>query len=594
LSAEQLAYAERVHARLGVERPLIELLREIYSIGDAQVHAALRIAKQPPLLGQLLVELGYLRPEFLEFALSIQQNELLRRERIGQVLLEHQLIEESKLVEALALHLGFPLEMPGSEPIDAELFEAIAIEECEKYCMVPLRATANGIVVAFSDPTDPEGMAAAERAFGADCVAPAIAERAAIRHALARAAGREGSADAGAAPPPAIVDLLSELLEEALEAGASALHFDPRADGIAVRQRSGGILAVQRVLPLSLAPALAHHLRFLCRTYAPSGDGRFLHHHGDRGVVVSVARAALPDGDRVVLRFADAAGSRRLLDELGLAASTLARLRSAMAERPGGLWLVAGPPGSGRSTTFHSLLDAQAGPEVAIATLESVAAPRCDGIIRLGFDSDARAAALFETAVAQDPDLLGIDEVRGPESARLALAAAAAGRLVFAVTAGSDATAAVVAFASLGVDRALLSATLAGVLAQRTLRRNCSSCAQQDRSRAARQLEDALGAPAGAFRVAIGCSECAGTGFGGTFLAAELWIPDASQQLVLARGGTPADLRRRPEPGAPATLFEDAVAHAVRGALAPGELVRAFGHRAEARAFDAIAGAAGR
>lgn len=580
LTSKQLAYAERVHAKLGVERPLLDLLRELFSINDVQVRSALRQTREPLRLGDLLVELGYLREEFLELALAIQRQDPTNSQRIGQVLLEHHLIDEPKLVEALALHLGFALEVPGTDPIAPELFEALPIEDCDRHCMVPIREIASGVVVAFSDPTDPESIAAAESAFGTDRVVPAIAERAAIQAAIARAAGRDETHAYGAAPPPAIVDLLAELLEDAFEAGASSVHLEPRTDGILVRVREGGVLAARRTLPLSLAPALAHHLRFLCRTL-DGGEGsangaRFVHQHAGRAVAVTLSSCPVEGGDRIVLRLADAADGAPNLNEIGLSPATLARLQTEIEAATGKLWLVAGPAASGRSTTFHALLGALAGPNTAIATLECDSTRRIVGAAQFRFERGTNDSAAFARALGQDPDVLGIDELAGETWARLAVGAVA-GRRVIAVTAAEDARNAAIGLAGLGIDRPLLASALGGVIAQRSLRRACPDCAQQDGSRAARQLEEALGASAGIFRAGLGCAECHNTGQRGTVVVFELWVPDAQQRWLLARGRTAYDLQRAPEARPDITPFEEAVARAADGALSAAEILRGFG-----------------
>jgi type IV pilus assembly protein PilB len=591
LTPKQLAYAERVHAKLGVERPLLDLLRELFAISDAQVRSALRQTHEPLRLGDLLVELGYLRTEFLDLALAIQRQDPTQCQRIGQVLLEHQLIDERELVEALALHLGFALEVPGTEPIAAELVEAISLEECDRHCMVPIRATPNGVVVAFSDPTDPESIAAAESAFGAERVVPAIAERAAIRSAIARAAGRDEPAACGTTPPPAIVDLLAEVLEEALEIGASSVHLEPRADGIAVRLREGGVLSPQRTLPLSLALALGHHLRFLCRTLdgpeSHAGCARFVHQHAGGAVTIAMSSCPVAGGERIVLRLADVSDRASDLGAIGLTPSTLAKLRSEIDARAGRLWLVAGPPASGRSTTFRALLRALAGPDIALSTLECVPTRRIEGAAQFYFERDAGAPDLFASALRQDPDVLGIDELSGEESARLALAAVA-GRRVIAVAAGDDARGAAIRLASLGLDRPLFASVLGGVVAQKILRRACPYCAKEDGSRSARQLEDALGVRAGSFRAGLGCAECRNTGHRGNVAVFELWVPDAHQRCLLARGCTEDELRRAPEAAVDVTLFEEAVTQCARGVLSAAEVLRVFGPPEEARTLSEI------
>lgn len=68
----------------------------------------------------------------------------------------------------------------------------------------------------------------------------------------------------------------------------------------------------------------------------------------------------------------------------------------------------------------------------------------------------------------------------------------------------------------------------------------------------------------------------------------ELWLPDAHQRSLLARGCTTHELQRASETQPDLTLFEQAVAQAARGALAAAEVLRAFGSLESPRSLAEI------
>lgn len=597
VTPEQLAYAERVRAKLGVERPLFDLLREIFSIGDARLRDALERQRDRLKLGELLVELGYLRQEFLELALSIQRDEKSKgeRRRIGEILIDHHLIDETKLAEALAIHLGFPLEAPGLVPLDAALVAELSADACERHGFVPLRRHEGRVVVAFSDPMDPDAVAAARAAFGADGVAPAIAERAAIRAALARLAGRQAPAAPVAASPSTVVDLLDEILDEAIGAAACAIHLEPRADGIALRLREDGVLSTRRVLPLSLAPALVHHLRVLCRGEDGSDVTHFVHRSGAQTCEVRMASCAIAHGERIVLRLLDVGATPASLDAIGASPLLLGRLRAELS-RPSGLLLLASPPGGGRSATLHACLAALAGANTALAIVESPGARRFEGAAQFvrGRDRE-RFADTWLRALAQDPDVIALDEIDSPESAQAAVAAAAAGRRVVATCAAEDAVGAYLRIAGFGVDRPLLASALGGVLAQQLLRRVCDTCAQPDVSRTARRFEQMLLEPDGRFLAGHGCAECRTTGFRGRAGVFELLgIGDDERRRWIAEHASGDSLRAASVAAGVVTLFEDGVARAARGHVSIAEVARRLPPAADGRSLAEILGRTGR
>ncbi len=108
IDEEQLRYAERVHLKLATEKPLAEVLQELFSIPVETIYTTLREHGTEIRLGELLVELGHLTPEHLEAALAIQREEPGSKTRLGEVLVEHQFIDEGGLVNILSLHLGVP------------------------------------------------------------------------------------------------------------------------------------------------------------------------------------------------------------------------------------------------------------------------------------------------------------------------------------------------------------------------------------------------------------------------------------------------------------------------------------------------------
>jgi general secretion pathway protein E len=317
---------------------------------------------------------------------------------------------------------------------------------------------------------------------------------------------------AGTAAAPS-VDLLAELVAEALRRGASKLHFEPRADGLGVRFRISGALAEVLRVPASAAAEMIERL---------DTDMVRL---GEREI--AVAGFATGEGRRFVLHL-DAPGSRaEALAALGMRPALVRRLGAALGQG-GGLVLVAGPRGSGRSTTLEGLA----------AYLDNGA--RCLLSVEQG---DAPVSERFRDAMRQDADVILAGAIGERDSAAAAVRAAEAGHLVLATIEAADAVAAILRLRALRVEPFQLASTLQAVLAQRRVRRLCPECREPVQAQGS--VSALLGFDSGAVVYApLGCEACGGTGFAGETAVFEAIHADAALRRLINDGGDGAIIAR--------------------------------------------------
>src|SRR6185437_6375604 len=107
-----------------------------------------------------------------------------------------------------------------------------------------------------------------------------------------------------------ITRLVDELLAAGIAGRASDIHIEPEEQGIAVRHRVDGVLALSRVLPRSVGPALVSRIKILSgldiadRLRPQDGRARV----AVNGVAVDLRVSTLPasHGEKVVVRVLDA------------------------------------------------------------------------------------------------------------------------------------------------------------------------------------------------------------------------------------------------------------------------------------------------
>jgi general secretion pathway protein E len=323
-----------------------------------------------------------------------------------------------------------------------------------------------------------------------------------------------------------IVHLVDWLWQYAFDQRASDIHLEPRRDAGVIRFRIDGVLHEVYQIPYPVLVAMTARIKILGRMDVMEKrrpqDGRIKTRMPD-GEEIELRLSTLPTahGEKVVMRIFDPEVLTRDFSDLGFTKDEQETWRH-LTSQPGGILLVTGPTGSGKTTTLYTTLKQLATPEVNVCTIEDpieMVDARFNQMqvnqdIELTFSNGVRAL------MRQDPDIIMIGEIRDLETADMAVQAALTGHLVLSTLHTNDAPSAVTRLMDLGAPPYLLNATLLGVMAQRLVRTLCPHCKQKF----AFQREDdhatwnAICAPfkstppAEVYRP-VGCLECRNTGY---------------------------------------------------------------------------------
>ena len=349
---------------------------------------------------------------------------------------------------------------------------------------------------------------------------------------------------------PPVIRYVNLLVRDAFDAGASDIHLEADRSGLTARFRMDGVLTPAPEAPAELHQAVVSRIKLLAELDISERrrpqDGRIRVRLESRELDLRVSTVPTMFGESVVLRLLDRGGRPVRLDELGMPPPVLARTEH-LARRPGGMLLVTGPTGSGKTTTLYAALGLRNAAAEKIVTVEDPVEYQLPGVTQVPVHAQAGVTfgSALRSILRQDPDVIMIGEMRDPETAEIAVQSAMTGHLVFSTLHTNDAAGALPRLLDLGIPDYLVAATVDGILAQRLVRRVCDRCREAyDPPRdAVRRLAGDDPLPA-AFLRGAGCPACRGTGYRGRTGVYELLVMSEALRDAVVRRASRAEIRQ--------------------------------------------------
>lgn len=311
-----------------------------------------------------------------------------------------------------------------------------------------------------------------------------------------------------------------DLLSRAIASRATDIHMDPFDVEVEVRFRIDGRLQHYCRLSDLVAAKIIVQLKLMgeldvAEPFGPQ-EGRLelpahLGEHAARVTVVPV-----DGGEAVAVRLLHRDRLIRPLEEMGFSPTQQVIVDRLMQCREG-IVLVAGPTGSGKTTTLYSLLHALDDEHQNIVTIEDPIEFRIPSFLQIEVDEQHQLthAKALKTVLRMDPDIVMMGEIRDADAAAIAMRAADTGSYVFSTVHARDAASMLTAMRDLHIDERSLASNLRAVISQRLVRRLCPNCKREKslsvEERA--QFENAdIEIPEYIFS-AVGCDHCNGSGY---------------------------------------------------------------------------------
>ncbi|MES2307464.1 MAG: ATPase, T2SS/T4P/T4SS family, partial [Verrucomicrobiota bacterium] len=359
-------------------------------------------------------------------------------------LLESQLLDEEIFLKQVSERFGYewieplPMEIPG--PIRDLIPPRIAL----RFHFVPLRQSADEVVLATYDPFQMTGVQSVT-SFLDRPIRWVMTTRRSLLQTLKSCYGvgadtfeelLEGrdptdmggdldeevnvvdSEDAEAS----VIRFVNQIIREALNQKATDIHVEPLEEDLRIRYRIDGVLheapVPQRIKLLqssviSRLKIMAH--LDIAEKRLPQ-DGRINLEFGGQPIDVRVATIPTVSGESVSLRLL---GQERFdLQRLNLAPDAEENIRGLL-KMSNGIILLTGPTGCGKSTTLYTFLSLLNVKERRIITIEDPVENKLEGVMQIAIKPEINLsfATALRSILRSDPNVIMVGEMRDLETA---------------------------------------------------------------------------------------------------------------------------------------------------------------------------------
>lgn len=557
-------------------------------------------------LGEILIDAQLIEEKDLLRALEIQK---IKKKKIGQVLIEMGVVNDEQIAKALSGQLKIPYIRLTDVTIPKEIIDLVPHDMALKHLLIPVKEIKKQLVIAMANPL--EFYALDDLRFITQMpIFVTVAPHSDIVAAINKHYPRKGL-DSELAPDmalsdgleivsqapekeqnvqdllnltelPPVVRFTNSILADAIRQKASDIHIEPQKDAVIIRYRVDGILREIMQIDKQVHTSLVSRIKIISNMdisiRRKPQDGRAQVKLGEDRYDLRVSTIPATYGEKVTIRILNPAGGGMSLEELGFSERDLRMFQEAIS-KPQGIILVTGPTGSGKSSTLYTALRKLNTPRVNIVTVEDPVEFDIPGINQVQINPKAGItfAAGLRSILRQDPDIVMVGEIRDSETAAIAFQAAQTGHLVLSTLHTNDAPSAVTRLLDMGIDSFIIADSLVCVIGQRLVRGICPQCKAVDplSPKIVEQLKSYYPMePQQKFYKGLGCEACQFTGYARRMGIFEVLMITPSIREILDKDVSGVQIRKVAEREGFTVLSRDGIGKAVRGLTTIEEVLR--------------------
>jgi len=529
-------------------------------------------------------------------------------EGLKEAMLKHKVTGESEFQQALAAYYELEYRDNFNDvPTVSEFTDFIPIRYAKKNIFFPLKKTNNCLEVAITNPELSQPLDDLARHFKCH-IKSVISHKKAVLDLINRAydessASTEDAVDLldseetfenilAVEEPEDLLDttdeepikrLVNSILWQATKDEASDVHIDPTPRETIVRYRIDGVLQQVTVFPRQVHVTVVNRIKVMSRLDIAQKsipqDGRSMVLIAGRKIDIRISTVPTVHGEKIVMRLLFQEEKLMKLRQLGLAKYILQPYQN-MVSSTGGIILVTGPTGSGKTTTLYASLAEIDNEARNIITIEDPVEYKLSGYSQIEVKPKVGLtfANALRSVLRQDPDVIMVGEMRDTETAQIAIQSALTGHLVFSTVHTNSAPATITRLIDMGIEPFLVSSTIIGVLAQRLVRRICPDCRKSYHPHT-EQLRE-LGIKEASFNKldrrffrGIGCDNCRQTGYRGRIGIHELLVMSEGVKNTILESSDSESIKKQGLKEKMITLRRDGVNKIIHGLTTAEEIL---------------------
>lgn len=344
------------------------------------------------------------------------------------------------------------------------------------------------------------------------------------------------------------IDLTDSIINLAIQKNASDIHIEPYEKSAFIRYRVDGILYEILKIPLNIYPLVCTRIKVLANINISEKrlpqDGKITYKSNKQFFDLRVSTLPTIHGEKIVIRILYKSKDLISLNNLGFSEKSVNTIRNIL-KVSNGIILLTGPTGSGKSTTLYAMLNEIDKVKKNIITIEDPVEYTMEGINQVNVNPKAKLtfAEGLRSILRQDPDVIMVGEIRDEETAQIAIRAAITGHLVLSTLHTNNALDSISRLADMKVPQYLISDALIGIIAQRLIRKLCSSCKEEYLPSVEEKTMLGIDSNTRLFK-SRGCAKCSNKGYKGRCVVYEIFTVDDEQRYLIQKGKYGEELKK--------------------------------------------------
>ncbi len=382
--------------------------------------------------------------------------------------------------------------------------------------------------------------------------------------------------------------LTEYILTGALLWEAEDIHIEPEEKDVVIRYRIDGVIQNMARIPLDEYPFLLGKLKLLSGLKSEKQvglkDSRFTLYIENNSIIqetkvnIRISFIAGGYGETVIMKFSNHSAIAKDIEQLEILPYNLKRIIQETS-KPNGLFLNAGPTGSGKTTTLYSILSGLSQPELKIITVEDPIEYQLKGILQTQVNKEKNYtfATALRSLLRQNPDILMVGEIRDDETAKITVQASISGHLLLSTLRTNDASGVAPRLIGLGVDADNLANSANAFMSQRLVRKLCS-CKKRRKIKPEEKEEfkkiiKSVSSKIKDLEITLpeyiyepnGCEKCNHLGYKGRAPISEVLVVDDSIRHLIAQRALATDIKQKAVQNGMITMYEDGIIKIIQG-----------------------------